>query len=144
MPKKQKQSFWLPHALPIALIFGVILFGMMYALQDVFREQEELQARLANLERPPVASITETAITEEGIVTLDGSNSFDPDGVDLTYLWTYRPENPTSVILSDRTAAITTFPAEVAGNYMFMLTVTDEDGLEDTTSTIITIVDNNQ
>lgn len=144
MPRKQKESFWLPHALPIILIFGVILFGMMHALQDVFYAQEELQTRLAMIEKPPVAIIVDVAeaIAVE-TVTLDGSNSYDPEGSELKYLWTYRPENPALVTLSDRKSPITTFKTEVSGNYMFMLTVTDEDDLESTDSVIITIKNNN-
>ena len=144
MPRKQKESFWLPHALPIILIFGVILFGIMYSLQDVFYAQEEFQTRLAMMEKTPVAVIADVLEAKVGeVITLDGSGSFDSDGVDLKYLWTYRPENPTSVVLSDRKAEITTFQTDASGNYMFMLTVTDEDGLENTASIILTIIDNN-
>ena len=42
-----------------------------------------------------------------GLVTLDGTNSYDPDGGDLTYLWTA----PNGIVLDDVTASMPTFTA---------------------------------
>lgn len=63
-------------------------------------------------------------------VTLNGSNSYDPDGDPLTYLWTQ--ESGPSVSLANPNAAITTFSATAAQSYVFRLTVRDNGGLQGT------------
>ena len=42
-----------------------------------------------------------------GLVALDGTNSYDPDGGDLTYLWTA----PNGIVLDDAAASMPTFTA---------------------------------
>jgi len=57
-------------------------------------------------------------------VTLDGSGSFDPDGMIVTYSWAQTSGAP--VVIVDDTAQITTFDSVGAGTYQFSLTVTDD------------------
>ena len=65
-------------------------------------------------------------------VTLDGSLSYDPDDAlaDLQYLWTLdtQPEGAT-VTFEGAETANPTFSADLLGDYVFSLVVTDADGL---------------
>jgi RHS repeat-associated protein len=80
----------------------------------------------------PVANAGEaqtvTAYTE---VTLDGSESHDPQGYPLTYAWTVltQPEG-SDVQLSDAAAEQPTFTPEILGTYVFQLVVNNgnQDG----------------
>ena len=72
-------------------------------------------------------------------VTLDGSNSSDPEGETLTYLWTQT--GGTIVTLSDATAVQPTFTAPVVvGGLIFQLTVTNTSGLKNTDNVGINVV----
>ncbi len=59
-------------------------------------------------------------------VTLDGSGSSDPDGDDLTYLWSFvsRPTGSTAT-LSSATAVRPTFALDRAGDYVVRVVVND-------------------
>ena len=77
---------------------------------------------------------------EGNTVTLDASNSFDPNSMILTYFWDQQSGSP--VTLSDSMAVTPTFTAPDVGlageTLTFKLSVTDADGFE---STDITNVD---
>ncbi len=71
-------------------------------------------------------------------VTLDGSNSSDPDGTIQTYSW--NQTSGSSVTLSDSSAIGPTFTAPSgAQTLVFELTVTDNGGLTDTDTVSINI-----
>jgi hypothetical protein len=97
---------------------------------------------------PPIADAGSYQPVVEGVtITLDGSNSSDPDPDDgiASYLWT-QTEGP-SVTLSDITAVEPTFvtpPVALGGTLVlsFQLTVTDNGGLQGTDTVSITINDN--
>lgn len=59
-------------------------------------------------------------------ITLDASDSSDPEGGELTFKWS-QIEGPDAA-LDDETNVTTTFVAEEAGDYAFLLTVTDLAG----------------
>ncbi len=63
-------------------------------------------------------------------VTLDGSKSYDPDGGDITYAWQLvsRPDG-SSATLANPTTVKPTFVADVQGDYVADLTVTDSEHL---------------
>jgi hypothetical protein len=95
---------------------------------------------------PPTADAGPDEPVDEGLtVTLDGSNSTDPDNGIGSHLWT-QTEGP-SVILSDVTAIEPTFvtPPVPLGDTLaltFQLTVTDNGGLQATDTVTVTINDN--
>jgi hypothetical protein len=69
---------------------------------------------------------------------LDGTNSYDPDGDDLTYHWA-QAGGPAQVG-GPWTSNTLTFTAPTqTDRYTFTLTVTDTGGLSDSDSTVITI-----
>jgi hypothetical protein len=80
--------------------------------------------------QPPIAKagLDQNVITGK-LVALNGSESYDPEGALITFLWTFT-EIPTSssvsdTSLSDVTSAMPTFPPDVNGTYRLELIVND-------------------
>jgi hypothetical protein len=85
-------------------------------------------------------------VDEKTIVTLDGSNSSDPDDGIKSYLW--KQTSGPSVSLSNPRAIRPTFTSpSVAGgkskSLRFELTVTDRGGLKDTDTTVVNVTGEN-
>ena len=80
--------------------------------------------------QPPLARAGEdVVVTLPGNkVAVDGTNSSDPDGTIQTYTWAYK-SGPATFKIEDPSAAKTTIADLVEGEYVFTLTVTDNDGL---------------
>jgi hypothetical protein len=77
---------------------------------------------------PPVADAGPDQIgVPAGTITLNGSNSHDPNGEALTFQWVQ--EAGLSVTLTAPTSAITTFSAGPGQTYIFRLTVRNTDNL---------------
>jgi len=80
-------------------------------------------------------------VDEDTTVTLNGSNSFDPEGENLFYRWRQVAGRP--VTLSDPAAEQPTFQApnvESAGVTLILeLTVTDADGLQAVVDTLVNV-----
>ncbi len=99
----------------------------------------------------PPANQTPTAdagadqtVDEGALVTLDGSNSSDPDDGIASYLWTIvGTVSRSSVTLSDPAAAKPTFDAPTVGpegaSLTFQVTVTDIGGLQSTDTCIVNV-----
>ena len=86
---------------------------------------------------PPVADAGPDQIgVPAGTITLNGSNSHDPNGLPLTYHWVQ--ETGPAVALSSPTSAITTFQAAAGQGYTFRLTVTNSSGLSASARTRVT------
>jgi formylglycine-generating enzyme required for sulfatase activity len=76
---------------------------------------------------PPVPDAGDDRDASIGIpVTLDGSNSSDPDDDPLTFKWAL--VSGPSAVISNSTSAVATFTPSVAGTYIFTLTVDDGRG----------------
>jgi hypothetical protein len=102
---------------------------------------------VSSVNQAPVADAgSDQTVNEGDTVTLDGSNSSDPDGAIAAYSWTQT--TGTSVTLSDATAARPTFTAPFVGatceTLGFQLTVTDNEGLTNMDPVIITVSNVNQ
>jgi hypothetical protein len=103
---------------------------------DVPRVRYELLTRRIG-NSPPVANAGPDQIgVATGLVTLDGSASFDPDNDPITYQWTQI--GGAGVTLSTPTASKTTFTAAAGQTYVFKLTVTDSGGLSSSATTRVT------
>jgi PKD repeat protein len=84
---------------------------------------------------PPIADagVDQVFILTGSLVLLDGSGSYDDDGDDISYIWEIlqQPEG-SSAGLDDYTSITPTFVADVNGEYLIGLTVTDIWGAMDT------------
>jgi hypothetical protein len=98
--------------------------------------------------QPPVADASPDQRVNEGdLVSLNGSNSFDPDGDIVSYAWGIEDSDDDAppISLSGQNTSVATFTAPVvvgnvsANSYLFELTVTDDDGLMDTAASKIVV-----
>ena len=91
---------------------------------------------------PPTANAGPDQTVDEGVtVTLDASNSSDPDDGIASYLWEQSAGSP--VTLSDPTAVQPSFTSPDVGpggeSLTFRLTVTDNGGLQSTDTCIVNV-----
>jgi len=87
------------------------------------------------LNRPPVASFTESAetvLTGETI-TFNATNSYDPDGSIVSYFWDFGDGSNATGVVVDHSYADD-------GNYTVTLTVTDDDGATSVSTSTKTIM----
>ncbi len=101
---------------------------------------------VTNVNQPPVAVAgVDQTVGEGALVTLDGSNSFDPDAPIAGFAWAQTGSSQLSVSLSDPAAAQPTFVAPEVGaggaSLEFTLTVTGDAGLMDSDTVIVNVTD---
>lgn len=99
---------------------------------------------------PPTAIINpaEQTVPENVTVTMNGAGSFDPDGGDISaYSWT-QVSGVTGFTLSGASTAIATFTSpdvDISGSaLMFELTVTDNEGSQNTAICIVNVTNVNE
>lgn len=90
------------------------------------------------LPHPPVADAGDDfGVLSGADGTLDGSNSYDPDGDAITYLWSAS----TDITIAEPTQAITSFTAPfVTEDTEYMITLTVSDGQESTSDFLVVTV----
>ena len=105
---------------------------------DIPRVRYEVLSRQVHVgTSPPVADAGPNQIgVPAGTITLNGSNSHDPNGEALTFQWT-QITGPT-VALSSPTSAIANFTAVAGQQYAFRLTVRNTDGQSASANVTIT------
>jgi hypothetical protein len=110
------------------------------------KDSENTIVNVRFVNEPPEANAGPNQTVFEGTkVTLDGSNSTDPEGRDLTFQW--KQVAGPSVTLSHTQAAKPTFTAPDVGpggaSLTFRLTVSDNEGLKDTDTTVVNVIGEN-
>jgi hypothetical protein len=122
-------------------------FSVVLTVNDGERDSDPvtLVVTVKNVPLPPVANAgTDFEVIEGEAGQLDGSASYDPDGLDITYSWEIVPAG---ITLSDPTAVNPTFTAPTVTEdteYTATLTVTNTVPLFSTASVIITVKDFNR
>jgi hypothetical protein len=108
----------------------IVSDGVENSIADVIT----LTASSVAVNNPPIADAgADTNVATGVTVILDGSNSSDPDGDPISYLWSLvtRPATSTAV-LSSAIAVKPSFVADIAGEYRVDLVV--NDGTVDSTA----------
>ena len=74
--------------------------------------------------------------------TFDGSESFDPGGLELTHEWVLvgKPEASTATFPAETGPIVSNFSADLAGEYVAELTVTNTDGNQDSCEAVLQAV----
>jgi hypothetical protein len=92
---------------------------------------------------PPVANAgsNQMIILPTSTATLNGTASYDTDGVISSYQWTQVSGPAISTLSSSTTAAVTASNLR-AGNYVYLLTVRDNNNATDTATVRVSVVDN--
>jgi hypothetical protein len=101
-----------------------------------------MDANEAGCELPVADAGNDQSASVNATTVLDGSGSYDPDGGELTFLWTFvsRPADSTAS-LSDPTAVEPEFYVDKAGDYELSLVV--NNGLIDSIADTVLISTNN-
>jgi hypothetical protein len=105
-------------------------------------DSDTVIVNVSNFNQEPLADAgPDQSVNEGDTVTLDGSNSVDPDGSVVSYSWS-QLAGP-SVTLSDPSSAQATFIAPDVGpsgeSLTFLLTVTDDGGLQSTDFCVVNV-----
>jgi hypothetical protein len=119
-----------------------LIFQLEVTDDGGLKDTDTIIINVSNVNQAPTANAGLDQTVDEGdTVTLDGSNSYDPDGTIASYSWTQTAG--TSVNLSDPASATPTFTAPLVGAgseaLRFQLTVTDNGGLSGTDTVIINV-----
>jgi hypothetical protein len=95
-------------------------------------EQMPFLVTIVNVNLAPVAEAgDEQSVIAGNEVALSGTESFDPDGTQLTYQWSLSAPQGSVIELEASGDEIANFVPDIAGTYVAQLIVTDEDGATD-------------
>jgi hypothetical protein len=123
----------------VKLVCCVFVFSLMISC----KKETSCEGCATKNNKPPIAIAGPDQIITlpTDSVSLDGSNSSDPDGMISSYLWT-KISGPTSFNIHKSADSITKVKTLVAGTYLFELKVTDNGGLsaKDTMQVIVDAV----
>jgi K319-like protein len=104
--------------------------GNLVAYVDARNGNQDVFVSTPTFNIPPIANAgPDQSIHANGLVTLDGSGSSDPDGNPITYAWSFlsRPAG-SSAAFSNPAAVNATFTPDLPGDYTIQLIVTDSLG----------------
>jgi len=137
-PRAVQPSFVSPDVGPLASL----TFQLTVTDNGGLRSTDTCIVNVTRVGLPPVADAGPDQTVDEGVtVTLDGSDSSDPDDGIASYLWEQTDGIP--VTLSDSMAVQPSFAApnvEPSGDSLwFRLTVTDHGGLQSTDSCLVNV-----
>lgn len=112
--------------------YGIYAYSIFAHNSNLFitgnSRRDAFLAKLSSPNTAPVALATtpEAIVIDGSVVSLDGTQSYDVDGDNITYLW-YLVEKPldSTAEISDLTSATPVFTADTIGNYLVSLTVND-------------------
>jgi hypothetical protein len=146
---RAKASFTAPNVGPegASLTFQLTVYYFFNGY--IYSDTDTTVVNVSFVNDPPTADAGPNQTVDEGsAVTLNGSNSFDPDfGDSITYQWIQTGGTPT-VTLNGANTAAPTFIAPNVGpggtSLTFELTVTDLGGLEDSDTTTLNVTFVNQ
>jgi len=141
-----KASFIAPIVGPEGTSLTFQLTVIYYYYGYIFSDTDTTIVNVLFVNNPPVADAgPDQNVEEETTVTLDGSNSSDPDDGIESYRW--KQVAGPSVTLSNPQAAQPTFLApnvtEDGTSLTFELTVTDAGGLQATDTTAVNVTGDN-
>ncbi len=142
------ESYIAAHGNSADVRFG-LLFGGILNPKDFSKNERPVPMQVPEVRyeigtrrvgsSPPIADAGPNQLNvPAGIITLNGSGSYDPLGEALTYSWT-QITGPT-VVITNPTAAVATFPGLTGQTYSFRLTVKNTDGLMGTATTTVSII----
>jgi PKD repeat protein len=144
-PEAEQSTFTAPH---VGVGGDRLIFELIVTDNDGLQDTDDCIVNVTEVEGvvvPLVADAGPDQTVDEGdTVTLNGSDSSDPDGTIVSYLWT-QTDGP-AVTIDNPNLAQPTFtapPVDADGDELiFQLTVTDDDGLTDPTPYTKTITVN--
>ena len=141
--KTAKASFTAPNVGPEGASLTFQLTVTYFRKGSGFSSTDSTIVNVRFANHPPTADAgPDQNVDEETTVTLDGSNSFDPDDGIESYRW--KQILGPSVSLSDPEAVQPTFLAPEVGpdgfSFTFELTVTDVGGLQASDTTIVNVI----
>jgi len=127
------------HAYNVAGAYNVTL-----VVNDGFSDSNPVTASVTiAANREPIANAgADQTVIRQSLVTLDSSNSYDPDGSIISFAWKQISGKPL-VTLVNANEPIATFTAPNAGanpkEFKFLVTVTDNNGLSSSDEIIIRV-----
>jgi len=138
-PQTAKPTFFAPNVGPNG---EALTFELTVIDAGDLKDSSRTTVNVMGDNDTPIADAGPNQTVDEGKkVTLDGSNSTDPEGKDLSYQWSQVAGLP--VILSSTQAVKPTFIALDVGpggaSLTFRLRVTDDGNLEDSDTTIVNV-----
>jgi hypothetical protein len=122
------------------LVQGVYLFELKVTDNKgtIGKDTVQVTVNAAKNMPPSVqAGANQTITFPTNTIALNGSAT-DSDGTVSSYLWT-KTAGPAAGIITDSSSAVTTVKGLIPGNYIFQLTVTDNEGAKGTDNLYVTV-----